>query len=139
MGFTSRKSRPTIPKVELTPMIDVVFLLIIFFMVVAQFAKQARLEMNLPREIGDRAGEEEAGLVINIDADGRIVLETDEPPVSIDELKGRVRAAMATSGADWQSLIIRADQDGTAKTLNEVLEMLHEQGLSATRIATQVP
>ena len=74
MRFTSRSNSREL-LVELTPMIDVVFLLIIFFMVTAEFARNVRAEVELPRLPGEQSQQtEEAGVVINIDADGRIIL-----------------------------------------------------------------
>ncbi|MDP6602089.1 MAG: biopolymer transporter ExbD [Phycisphaerales bacterium] len=128
------------PEVEMTPMIDIVFLLIIFFMVAAQFAQQARLDLDLPRERGEQMeSKEESGLVINIGRDGSIVLETDQPAVTLDVLEQRIAQAVASGQPDWQGLMIRADRNADASTLNEVIELLHDQGLSATRIATEVP
>ena len=54
MAFGSTKSRVIVPIVEMTPMIDIIFLLIIFFMVAAQFAQQARVDLNLPLENGEQ-------------------------------------------------------------------------------------
>ena len=70
--------------VELTPMIDVVFLLIIFFMVTAEFARNVRAEVELPKLPGEQSQQtEEAGVVINIDAEGQIILEVSDAPVPI--------------------------------------------------------
>ena len=60
---------------EITPMIDVVFLLIVFFMTTAQFARVTRTELDLPLEQGEQEEQpEEAGFVVNINADGSIIL-----------------------------------------------------------------
>ena len=47
MRFVSPRNRRKLTTVEMTPMIDVVFLLIIFFMTTAQFARQTRAEVDL--------------------------------------------------------------------------------------------
>ena len=121
-------------------MIDIVFLLIIFFMVAAQFAQQARLDLSLPKEQGEQSEElQVAGLVINIREDGAIILETDAPPVSIENLEKRIKKAVDEGGVPWQSLLIRADQHASTSVLNDVLRVLNANGLSAARIATEVP
>ncbi|MBC8202492.1 MAG: biopolymer transporter ExbD [Planctomycetes bacterium] len=140
MRFKSKKSQDTGLIVEMTPMIDIVFLLIIFFMVAAQFAQQARLEMKLPQERGESAKDSQnTGLVINIRNDGAIILDVDSPPITIDALDERVQMAVTSDSAPWESLLIRADQNASTTTLNEVLRLLNKHGLSATRIATEVP
>lgn len=140
MRFKSKKSQDTGLIVEMTPMIDIVFLLIIFFMVAAQFAQQARLEMKLPQERGESAKDSQnTGLVINIRNDGAIILDVDSPPITIDALDERIQMAVTSDSAPWESLLIRADQNASTTTLNEVLRLLNKHGLSATRIATEVP
>ncbi len=140
MQFSRKQNQDSASLVEMTPMIDIVFLLIIFFMVAAQFAQQARLELNLPEEQGESQQDaQNTGLVINIREDGEIVLETDAPPITIAVLDERIKAAIANEGAPWESLLIRADENAASASLNEVLRLLNKHGLSATRIATEVP
>jgi biopolymer transport protein ExbD len=140
MHFKSKKTHDGSSLVEMTPMIDIVFLLIIFFMVAAQFAQQARLDLHLPEERGEsQEGSQNAGLVINIREDGGIILDTDSPPITIEELEEQIKAVLLTDGAPWQNLLIRADQNATSTSLNEVLRLLNTHGLSAARIATEVP
>lgn len=140
MHFKSKQSQDSSSLVEMTPMIDIVFLLIIFFMVAAQFAQQARLDLHLPEEKGESLKDSQnAGLVINIREDGAIILDTDSPPITLDELENKIKIAISSDGAPWQNLLIRADQNATSTALNDVLRLLNKHGLSAARIATEVP
>ncbi len=140
MQFSRKKSEDTDSIVEMTPMIDIVFLLIIFFMVAAQFAQQARLEMQLPQERGESLKDSQStGLVINIRKDGAIILDVDSPPITIDALDEKIKLAISSKTAPWESLLIRADQNASSTTLNEVFRLLNKHGLSATRLATEVP
>ncbi|MDP7009426.1 MAG: biopolymer transporter ExbD [Phycisphaerales bacterium] len=140
MKLNKRSSEETAGLIELTPMIDIVFLLIIFFMVAAQFAQQSRLDLNLPKELGDGTEEQQQrGLVINIREDDAIILDTNEPPVSLTKLEETITQAIATGSPPWQSLLIRADRNASTTALNGVLKILNKHGLSATRIATEVP
>jgi len=78
---------------NLTPLIDVVFLLLVFFMLTTTFLDPEReLDIDLPQaESGAPLEEEDLELVINVFADGRITLAGDaiEPAV----LKARLEAA----------------------------------------------
>ena len=81
------------PVLNLTPMIDVVFQLLIFFMVATTFLDpEKEIGIELPEAVaGDAADTEREELVINVFADGRIVMAGQELPA--DELLGALKAA----------------------------------------------
>ena len=138
MAFKGNKSRITIPLVEMTPMIDIVFLLIIFFMVAAQFAQQAHVELKLPQEQGELHKEQiQKTLVINVLQDGSIIVNKSEGVISIEVLEGVVGDALHSEGTDWNNITVRADENTKAKSLNQVLAVLNKHGLTATNIATE--
>jgi biopolymer transport protein ExbD len=120
-------------------MIDVVFLLIIFFMTTARFAEETRAELDLPQERGEQIDvAEEAGIVVNVTADGTIMLGQD--PVSIDELIGVVEAEVERLGnAQALKLMIRADRAADSAHLNRLVTRLQRVGVGAARLATEVP
>ncbi|MBG79813.1 MAG: hypothetical protein CMJ39_03760 [Phycisphaerae bacterium] len=123
---------------ELTPMVDVVFLLIIFFMVTSEFARDARAEMELPLLPGEQMQQsEEVGLSINIDASGNILLSAAEEPLNLDELKRRVE--LYVDGEETPRITIRADRSGPMGVFNSVVRVLDESGVSSARIATEIP
>ncbi len=127
--------------VQITPMIDVVFLLIIFFMTTAQFAKLTRAEVELPREQGEqnRVPEEE-GIVINITLGGNIVVSTEY--VTLDRLELLVQEEIQRArgrNAEKVRVLIRADRNCDAAVLNRVVTRLQHMGVGAARIATEIP
>jgi biopolymer transport protein ExbD len=126
---------------DLTPMVDVVFLLIIFFMTTAQFVKVTRAEVDLPREKGEQRREaEEAGLVINLMADGRIIVAEQElGPGELEALVSRELARQPESDAASFRLLLRADRNADSTHLNRLVSRLQAQGIGAARIATEVP
>lgn len=124
--------------VEITPMIDVVFLLIIFFMTTAQFARITRAELELPLEPGEQRQSEEAGWVINITRDGRIIVNdvTTELPQLMSMLQNEMSRVGGPAGL---KLILRADRQASTSRLNEVIKELQSAGIYAARVATEVP
>ncbi|MHC5023442.1 MAG: ExbD/TolR family protein [Planctomycetota bacterium] len=128
---------------DITPMVDIVFLLIIFFMTAAQFARITRAELELPVEQGEQdETSDEAGLIVNIDAQGRILLGSDADAVTLEELEGIVQEEIlrqAGGEARELKLLIRADRTADTRRLNEVVTLLQGQGVGAARIATKVP
>src|SRR4029079_18619578 len=81
------------PSINLTPMIDIVFNLIIFFMVSTRFTEMERqVEVSVPK-VGDVSALQEASSrqTINVLRDGRITLGSQ--PVTLPELTARLTAA----------------------------------------------
>ncbi len=141
MRFGKRAHAERMLAVEITPMIDVVFLLIIFFMAAARFARETRADMDLPQERGEQQEvAEEAGLIVNIQADGRILVGRDFH--DLESLEGVVLAAVARlpgRDASRLKLMIRADRGGDSGRLNQVIARLQRIGVGAARVATEVP
>ncbi len=122
-------------------MIDVVFLLIIFFMTTAQVARLTHTEIDLPQEKGEQhAIPDESGLVINITGQGEIVVAGRT--VGLSELEGIVRGELRKQPqrpAQELKLLLRADRTATAAHLNRVVNLLESLGVGAARLATEVP
>jgi biopolymer transport protein ExbD len=121
----------------MTPLIDIVFQLLIFFLVTAQMAQTSRAQLELPKEAGEREPTRDpSGLTVNILADGSIVV--DGAQVAIEALDALVDEAIARAGGgDALRPIVRADRGADAARLNEVLSRLGSRGLSAVRLATE--
>ena len=67
MRFASRNKPDRLLPVDMTPMIDIVFQLLIFFLTTAQLAQFSRAEMDLPQEAGEQTeAAEEAGIIVNL-------------------------------------------------------------------------
>jgi biopolymer transport protein ExbD len=123
--------------VDMTPMIDIVFQLLIFFLVTAQMAEATRAQLDLPKEAGEEATDsDKAGLTINVLADGSVVV-ADET-LSEAALDRAIEAAIdAAGGADMLKPLVRADRNCDAERLNEVFRRLSSHGLAAIRLATE--
>ncbi len=128
-------------EVDITSMIDVVLLLVFFFMTTAQFARQNRAELELPRQKGEQKdAPEEAGLVINITKEGALVVGSR--PVDDEELRLIVRDEIRRAPdrpAAQLKLLIRADRNAPAAHLNRVATLLESFGVGTARLATEVP
>jgi len=139
--FTAAPSREREATVDITAMIDVVFLLIIFFMTTAQVAQLTRTEIDLPLERGDQQSTpDEAGLVINITSSGEIIVASRI--VGLAELEGIVLSEIRKDPerpADQLKLLLRADRTVAALYLNRVVRLLNSLGVGAARLATEVP
>ena len=98
------------PTLNLTPMIDIVFLLIIFFMVGTKFTElERKIGLTVP-EVPDRGALTAAPekRVVNVYRDGAITL--DQVPVSLDELTSRLSAAQRQY--DELGVLVRGRSEG---------------------------
>lgn len=139
--------RPHIVNFELTAMIDVILLLIIFFMTTAQFVQQARAELELPKEQGeDEARVETPPLVINVlardEGGGRFLVgQRTMTSAAVLDLVDREIARIRVDGGEASELelIIRADRRGAADAINDLGRRLRERGIAHWRLATEQP
>lgn len=111
-------------------MIDVVMVLIIFYLLVGQLASDQRSDLTLPRSAtGDEAQDAQAAFV-NVRLDGEsLALDVDGAPVDLAQLGRTVRAA--------PSVHLRADAAITYDRLAPVLGELRRAGVRSVRVATE--
>ncbi|MAT14670.1 MAG: biopolymer transporter ExbD [Planctomyces sp.] len=124
------------PSLNLTPMIDIVFLLIIFFMVGSQFTEQERLfELNMPEvSAAPPLTALPDDLVINIHRDGRMIIQGEE--YTLPELAKRLQEARANY--EDQGVVIRHDAEGMHQNLMYALSACHSAQIRNISIAGQL-
>ncbi|RLS64478.1 MAG: biopolymer transporter ExbD [Planctomycetota bacterium] len=138
MRFAPRNNSFRGAVVDMTPLIDIVFQLLIFFLVTGQAAQLARTDVALPKEPGQKDyAKAQAGVVLNVLADGSILV--NEQPVSLDRIGELVTEAGAITEGGVAKLrpLIRADRAARTEVINEVLERLSRAGVQAVRVATE--
>ncbi|MEC9009670.1 MAG: biopolymer transporter ExbD [Planctomycetota bacterium] len=119
--------------INLTPMIDIVFLLIIFFLVGARFTEQERqYDIQLPSssEIQPLTGTPDA-LVINVRQDGTILLGTK--PISLDELEAELKDAK--ENFEDQAVVVRGEGQGLYQPIVNVLGICHRTQITQISLA----
>jgi biopolymer transport protein ExbD len=125
--------------VDLTPMIDVVLQLIIFFMLTSSFGDLRRTEIDLPRQPGDEVVDRrEPALIIDLTGDGRTLVDSRE--VSLVELEriARLGLAAAPDGEPFD-VLIRPDRNAPARELDRVLSRLAATGIDRWKLGTVEP
>ena len=124
------------PMLNLTPMIDVVFLLIIFFMVGTKFTElERKVRLQVPAvATGQSLAPAPEKRVVNVYQDGQLTL--DRQPVTLDELGRRLSTAQQQSRD--LSVLIRGDAAGTFQRVAEVLTTCRQSGVSELGISVRV-
>lgn len=135
----ARPSRAKVLSFNLTPMIDVVLQLIIFFMFTSHFGQITQTEVELPLEAGEKAAvEEPPSFAIDLAADGILILEGR--PISRAQFLRLVDAEIRRSGgADLVTILVRPDRSLAARHLNNLALDLRERGVRRWRIGTTDP
>jgi biopolymer transport protein ExbD len=123
------------PEVNLTPLIDVVFLLLIFFMVSTTFEHQSRIQIELPEATAEATKPDEESLEIIIDAQGRFFLgEQQVVNTELKTLKGALSKVVGER--EGMPVIIRADAKTPHQAVITALDASSQLGLTRISLAT---
>ena len=117
---------------NLTPMIDCVFLLLIFFMVTTVFKQPYSLVVELP-EAQQAQVVEEKKLVASISADGR--MEINRVPVDLSTIDEVLRREQ--QGTRSLTLVVRTDKETRHKHLLDLFEAAKRVGIEKIPLATE--
>ena len=122
-------------ELNITPLIDVVFLLLIFFMVSTTFEKQAKLKVQLPDASASAQIEEKQSIVIGIDAKGRYYLNDRQVVnTTLETLKMALRKV--TNGKTDIPIVLRADASTPHQAVVTAMDAASQVGLTRLSIAT---
>lgn len=116
-------------QIDIAPLIDMVFLLIIFFMLTSTFIIQSGIKVNLPRAITSEAIEQE-GVEISLSAENIIYL--NGRVVTLKELK----SIISRIGKKDLPFLIKADRRASLGRVVEVWDICRDAGISHINIAT---
>lgn len=117
---------------DLTPLIDIVFILLIFFLVTASFTKLNGVAVERPESSTNDLRSPQA-LVVSLDADGVIWL--DRKPVALNQVRQRVAAAISGQGMD--AAVINADRRVASGPLLELIDQVRLGGVAHVAVATE--
>ena len=122
--------------INLTPLIDVVFLLLIFFMVTTTFTKETRLLITLPEANGAPAQEAAEPLELQVNAEGNYAVNGQN--LINREIKTIMAALKDASGGNVEMpLIITADAQASHQSVVVAMDAAGQLGFSRLNIATQ--
>ncbi|MCK5480863.1 MAG: biopolymer transporter ExbD [Gammaproteobacteria bacterium] len=123
------------PEVNLTPLIDVVFLLLIFFMVTTTFEHQSRIKIDLPEATAAPTSVDDESLEIIIDVQGRYFIG-DQQVVNTTPETLKSAISKAIGDRDVPTVIIRADANTPHQAVITALDVTSQLGLTRISLAT---
>ena len=118
--------------VELTPLIDVVLLLLIFFMVSTTFKRESVLAVELPEAQGAPPEQAAAEIMVRLDASGTVAVNDEQLP---DGEVGTVAGALAR--APGKRVLVAADAAARHDAVVRVLDAAGRTGLTDVRILSE--
>lgn len=123
------------PEINLTSLIDVVFLLLIFFMVTTTFERQALVEIELPEATAEPSEQSTGPLELVISSDGRFFIGSNEVVnTRLDTLIDALE--QATDGNTGRALTIRGDRRTQLQAFVVAMEAAAQVGFESVSIAT---
>jgi biopolymer transport protein ExbD/biopolymer transport protein TolR len=131
MAF-SRKKREA-PRVDLTPMVDVVFLLLIFFMISTTFVETPGISVKLPESSSQQRKQEVKEVKVYLSKDGRIFLGEQE--IEQTELRRRLKAYGARTKT--MTFLLLADKEALHGKVVTLMDMAKETGFDKLAIDTE--
>jgi biopolymer transport protein ExbD len=136
MNFRAKRKYDE-PDVNILPLIDVVFLLLIFFMVTTTFERESEISITLPEASQEKVTPELDKIEIAIDKNGRVFINGEALP---DSRFLTIRDALAENlvDVDQVPVIISADAEATHQMVVRVMDAARQLNLRQITFATQL-
>ncbi len=119
-------------EINMTPMLDVVFIMLIFFIVTASFVKEAGIDVNRP-EAATAVKKERASILVAISDKGEIWINKRQ--VDVRAVQANIERLKAENPQG--SVVIQADKKATTDTLIKVMDAARAAGVFDVSIAAQ--
>jgi len=119
-------------QIDLTPMLDVVFIMLIFFIVTASFIKEAGIEVNRP-EASTSQPKENVNILVAVNANNEIWM--DKRRIDVRAVRANIERLHAENPTG--AVVIQADNKSNTETVAAVLDAAREAGVFDVSLATE--
>ena len=127
------RHRFTIKKgIDLTPMMDIVFNLLIFFMIGATIMQTPQIEISLPKSTSAVGKEKNETIIITISKEGSIYVNEE----AVNDIDGYLNNLAKVEGELAKPVEIRSDEDVRTQVLICVIDSVKNAGFTKLGIAT---
>jgi biopolymer transport protein ExbD len=120
---------------NMTPLVDIVFLLLVFFMLTAHFIEDEAIPIDLPEAENSAASEEDGFILISMGAEGQLLVDGD--PVEIDELEQTLRGAL--HAPEKRFVRLKGDQMADFGLGVKIIDAAKAAGAESLDILTERP
>ena len=133
MGFLPKRNRNTEPQVDMTPMVDCVFLLLIFFMISTSFIETPGLGIKLPEATRQTVDREPKEIKLYLDKEGNL-FEKDHP-LTLEQFKERLQKLGREAGET--TFLLMADREARHGRVVMLMDLAQSAGVGKLAIATE--
>ena len=135
--FGKRRHRrsPVMAEINVTPMVDVMLVLLIIFMVSAPLLTVG-VPIDLPQTQAKSLDQDKEPLTISVNTKGQVFLQNSEIP--IDELVAKLKAITEARGGSDERIYVRGDRNVDYGTVMQVMGRLSAAGFRRVALVTEV-
>ncbi len=119
--------------IDMTPMLDIVFIMLIFFIVTTSFVKEAGIDVNKP-DASQAQAKPSANIFIAIRANGEVWM--DKRMVDVERVGANIERLLAEQPTDI--VVIQADKEAKHGVVVKVMDQIKEAGIDKISIAAEV-
>ncbi len=119
---------------DLTPLVDVVFQLLLFFMLSSSFVAPA-LRLDLPEASAEPRQDQESPVIVSVDADGLIFVNREQ--VTMQTLTSTISQVLDTIPSDQRAVRFRGDRSIDYGQFVEIMDRVHDLGVQTFQVEHQ--
>ncbi|WP_394175572.1 ExbD/TolR family protein [Thalassotalea litorea] len=113
-------------EVDMTPMLDIVFIMLIFFIVTTSFVKESGLDMNRPKATQANADPKKKSILVRVNEYGNIIINNRN--VDPERVEAYIESLLAENPTD--TIVLDAHDDATHETIVIVADQVKSLGLN---------
>jgi biopolymer transport protein TolR len=135
IGRRRRRRRPVMSEINVTPMVDVMLVLLIIFMVSAPLLTVG-VPIDLPQTRAKSLDQNREPLTLSVNLQGQVFLQNSEIP--LDDLVSKLKAVTEARGGDDERIYVRGDRKVDYGTVMRVMGRLSSAGFRRVALVTEV-
>ncbi|MGZ8323365.1 MAG: protein TolR [Rhodoplanes sp.] len=134
-GKRRRRRKPVMSEINVTPMVDVMLVLLIIFMVSAPLLTVG-VPLDLPQTQAKGLEQDKEPLTISVDTQGKVFLQNSE--IAVDDLVPKLKAVTDARGGFDERIFVRGDRRVDYGTVMRVMGRLSAAGFRRVALVTEV-
>jgi biopolymer transport protein TolR len=135
VGRRRHRRRPVMAEINVTPMVDVMLVLLIIFMVSAPLLTVG-VPIDLPQTQAKSLDQDNKPLTVSVNTDGKVFLQDAE--INVDEMVAKLKAITDARGGADERIYVRGDRKANYGVVMKVMGRLSSAGFHRVALVTEV-
>lgn len=120
-------------EINVTPLIDIMLVLLIIFMVTSSLSLESGLDIDLPETVSKTTPKDASAVLVSLDEKGRILVQG--VAVTMESLKDSISAAIKDAGSSL--VVFEGDKNSTLESTIRIMDLAKAAGAEKFAIATE--